>query len=88
MEFAQVLVLTWNSVVGRRTSAWDSRYVFTLLPYRLMVSRQTLWDLLKIFCWSVQIATGGVFPLVDHLGNPWHKNSWRARMVGKPLAGA
>jgi len=83
----KMCVLTWNSIVAKRLGAWDSRFVFALLPWRLMYGRVTLWQLLEIFVWSVKRAMSGYFPYTDHLGKPFKKGSWRSHMAGKPIAG-
>jgi hypothetical protein len=83
----KVTVVTFGSVCGLRMNAWDSRFVFTILPYRLQVGRETLWAIFEIFMWSLQCAMSGTFPLHDHAGNPFPPGSWRRRVAGSPIAG-
>ena len=82
----KVLVLQWNSVLSRAPSM-KSRWVFTIIDHRRMHGRVTLWELMVIFVWSMNVAAVGVFPNTDYLGKPWPAKSWRSTMSGQPIAG-
>ena len=54
-----------------RSSAIDSRFLFTIIVHRRMAPGVTLRQLFQLLVWSLEHARRGEFPTVDHLSRPW-----------------
>ena len=81
----KVCVLQWSSLLSR-TISWNSRFLYTVLPYQSLVPDVTLPALLQVLVWSFGWLMVGEFPPTDPWGNKWECRR-RQKLAGKRLAG-
>ena len=85
MKNEKLCALQWSSMLSR-TISWNSRFLFTVLPYLCLVPDVTLPALLKVLVWSFGWLMVGEFPPTDPYGRQW-KSRRRRRLAGQRLAG-
>ena len=84
---AQVLCLTWGSLV-RRLPTLDTRIAFTMIRVSDLVPNDTLQTVYDVLAWSFTALASGKFPSHDHEGVPFsrHHHPERFAVAGKDLA--
>jgi hypothetical protein len=64
-----------------------SRLVSTIIYDDWIIKNRTIHQLMCVWHWSWQAMLSGVYPSVDHFGEPWDPTSRRAKLAGTTIAG-
>ena len=81
----KILCISWGSAASRAETI-HSNLLFSVLPAEWIVKHETEEMLYAVWVWSMFWLMEGIFPDVDHNGDPWPAGSRRAALAGLPLA--
>ena len=81
------LCISWGSVLGMAPTIY-SKILFSIVPDDILLPGITDERLYAVFTWSTYFLMKGVWPSVDHDGEPWPAGTRRAINAGRPLAGS
>ena len=81
----KVTILTWGSATCPG-GTYDSRVTFTMVKGSHTEHGANILDeSYRVLVWSFKALAAGRYPVVDHAGQPFKPETWRAGMAGRPL---
>ena len=87
-EHEKMCVMFAGSVMSDADS-WDSRFLYSIMPYNWMIPGKTLEDMHQPLAWSFDCGFDGLYPHLDHLGSPLGpQHGVRCKLQGRRAAAA